>query len=328
MPLENESKFGVVPLTEAINELPVTPTLIRESGLFLPEYLTTTYVDIESKNNELTLVKSQPRGNPGNPVREKRGDLKTFKTVHLPKDELVLADDVQNVRKFGSGQADTVESKVNDKLAAMKSDLEYTREHMQLGAIQGKVIDADGSIIYDFNKEFGITRKAFTIGLGTATTDVNGKLDEVIRYISRNLGGDMAQGFVMFASPEFMAALTGHAKIMELYARFENTSAQYRDGSTALTFRHKNIDFITYDYLFGSDVDIKPGEAHIVPKGTRKTMKEYFAPGDMNATVNTIAKPYYAIREKLPNDKGWSLHAQSNPLSVLLKPLAAATLKV
>lgn len=60
MPLSNEVNFGVRPLTDAINNLPVTPTTIRESGLFVPEYLTTTYVDVESKGNQLTLVQSAP----------------------------------------------------------------------------------------------------------------------------------------------------------------------------------------------------------------------------------------------------------------------------
>lgn len=48
----------------------------------------------------------------------------------------------------------------------------------------------------------------------------------------------------------------------------------------------------------------------------------------MNATVNTKALPYYASREKLSHDKGWSLHAQTNPLPVALRPLALATLKI
>ncbi len=48
----------------------------------------------------------------------------------------------------------------------------------------------------------------------------------------------------------------------------------------------------------------------------------------MNGTVNTIAIPYYASREKLQHDKGWSLHAQSNVLPVALRPLALATLKM
>ena len=48
---------------------------------------------------------------------------------------------------------------------------------------------------------------------------------------------------------------------------------------------------------------------------------------DMNETVNSIALPYYASREKMAHDKGWSLHAQSNPLPLPLRPDLVATLK-
>ena len=46
MPLSSNSQFGVVPLTQAINRLPVTPTIIRSLGIFAPKPLTTTYVRV------------------------------------------------------------------------------------------------------------------------------------------------------------------------------------------------------------------------------------------------------------------------------------------
>ena len=55
---------------------------------------------------------------------------------------------------------------------------------------------------------------------------------------------------------------------------------------------------------------------------------EFFAPADMNQTVNTIALPYYASREKLTHDKGWSLHMQSNPLPLVMRPELVCTLAV
>lgn len=102
----------------------------------------------------------------------------------------------------------------------------------------------------------------------------------------------------------------------------------YRKGATEIGFKHKGIEFITYDHAFESGLQIPEGEAIILPKGTRQSFKEYYAPADMNATVNTIAKPYYASREKLDHDKGWSLHAQSNPLPLVLRPELCATLKM
>lgn len=331
MPLSNEAQYGVRPLTEAINNLPVTPTTIRESGLFVPDYLTTTYVDVESQGNQLTLVQSAPRGTPGKPVSSKRDGKKTFQTVHLPKDDVVRADDVQNVRTFGSDNTATaVNDKVNDKMAGMKGDIEYTREHLQLGALQGKLLDADGTVLYDFNKEFGITRPSLALGLGSDTTKAGAVLDKFLRERKKALAGDTFKGWMIYASPEWLEAFMYHKSMYDLYARFSDSAKVYTgdNSSTDVAFRYRNVDIIEYDYQFDSAVDIKAGEALLAPVGTKKTLKEYFAPADMNATVNTKALPYYASREKLLHDKGWSLHAQSNTLPINLRPLATATLKI
>ena len=329
MPLSNEQYFGVRPLSEAINILPSTPTIIRESGLFVPEDLSTTYVDITMKNNELTLVQSQPRGGAGQPTKTRKTSGKTFQIPHYPMTDGVFADEVQNLRAFGSENVATpVMDKVNDKAADMKADLEYTREHAQLGALQGVVVDADNTVIYDFNKEFGVTRDVYEFKLSSDTARIGTTTDKMLRQLMLNLNGDISKGFICFASPEFMDAYTDHPSIRDLYARFKETSDQYRDTNPNMTFNHRGVQFVTYTHKFGSEVDIKAGEAHIAPLGTRKTTKEYFAPANYNATVNTKALAYYLSREKKKMDKGWDLEAQTNSLSILLRLKAAATLRM
>ena len=330
MPLSNNATYGVVPMTESINNLPSMPTQIRESGLFVPDYLTTTYVDVESKSNQLTLVQSATRGMSGKPVNETRGGKKTFETVHLPKDDVVRADDVQNVKAFGtSNTATAVNDKVNAKLEGMKSDIDYTREHLQLGALRGKLLDADGSLLYDFYKEFGIQRPTFTLNLTNKDADIGGQTDKMLRQLLRALSGDVSTGWIAFAGEDFMDAYSYHPAIKALYDRYKESVGQYTGSVTAnMAFQHRGVTFVSYLHQFGSEVDIKPDEALIAPLGTRKTLKEYFAPADFNETVNTSAKPYYAAREPLKFNKGWQLHAQSNPLPIALRPKALATLKM
>lgn len=329
MPLSNDQNYGVRPMTEAINQIPATPTIIRELGLFKPEYLSTTYVDISVKKGETTLVSAVPRGTPGTPVKEEYDDTQPFKMLHLPKDDIVRADDVQNVREFGtSNNAKAVSSKVADKLAAMKSDIEYTREHLMLGALMGKILDADGqTVLLDIYKRFGITRKVHTMQLSSDTFNVGKGLDSVKTFHSKKRGNESLDGWFVLCSETFMQELIYHKSVMELYQRFQEGDT-YRNGDTNVSFSHKKMDFIQYDHVFESGLQIPEGEALVLPKGTRKTFKEYFAPGDMNATVNTIAKAYYASREKLLHDKGWSLHAQSNPLPLCLRPDLMGTLKM
>lgn len=329
MPLSNDSQYGVRPMTEAINKLPANPTIIRSLGIFKPEYLSTTSVAVESKDGVLTLVAAKPRGTPGDPVATtSRGNRQSFEMLHLPKNDVVRADDVQNVRSFGSdNKAQTVAEKVNDTLAEMKSDIEYTREHLMLGAIKGKILDADGTPLVDIYDRFGLSRKTINWNLSSDAANVGKMIDSAVTDLSKKRGGEPVDGWIVLCSPEFMQAVIYHKTVTALYERFQDGKT-YREGDTNVGFKHKNLEFIQYDHEFESGLKIKAGEAEIFPKGTRKTFREYFAPADINSAVNTKALPYYASREPLPHGKGWDIHAQSNPLPLNLRPALSATLKM
>lgn len=318
MPLSNNAYYGVRPLTEAINKLPNNPTIIRELGIFKPKFHTTTFVRVGEKHSVLSLVEAVPRGTPGEPVKEHYNNIGNFDMIHLPKTDVVRADDVQNVAAFGSdNKPETVAEKVNDKLAAMKSDLEYTREHLMLGALQGKILDADGSTLVDIYDRFKLTRRKQTISFAK-TANVVQALETAKNTLRKHRGGEAVNGWICLCSAKFFAELTGHSTISDIYLRHQ-TGQVYRDGLDG-EFRHAGIRFIQYDHEFESGAKIADGAAIILPAGTRSTFWEHFAPADMNATVNTKARPYYASREKLEHDKGWSLEAQSNPLPLVHRP--------
>lgn len=328
MPLSSNQLYGVEAMTQAINKLPATSSTIRDLGIFKKEMLSTTYVKVTNKDGKLTLVPNKPRGTPGEPVKEQYGATKTFEMLHLPKDEMVLAEDVQNVKVFGStsNTAMTVANKVADKLASMRGDIEYTREHLMLGALKGKILDADGSTeLVDIYKEFGLTRQSYDFKLSSTTVDVSVNIEDMLTALAKNQKGESVNGWIVLASPEFMRAFKYNKSIKDLYARFQDLSGVYRTGTTA-PFNHLGIDFIQYNHTFEDGATIDANTAIVLPKGTSSTFREYFAPGDMNATVNTVAQEFYATREALPHDLGWSLRAQSNPLPLVLRPELVATL--
>lgn len=328
MPLNNESKYGVRPLTMAINNLPVNPTKIRELGIFTPEYLTTTSVNVEQRDGVLTLVKAVNRGSTGEGVKQNRHAPKNFNILHLPKDDVVLADEVQNVRAFGTDNiAETVNDKVNDKLEAMKMDLEFSREHLMLGALQGKIINADGTELVDIYKEYGLKRTEYTLNLSSDTADINKEMDKILIAQNKTLGGEVHKGWVALVGADFLQNLVYHNSVKETYLRFQE-AIRYRDGQTAFEFEHKGIRYMLYDYDFAGGTSIASNEGILLPYGTKYCFREFFAPADMNSTVNTKALPYYASREKMAHDKGWKLHAQTNTLPLVLRPKAVATLKM
>ena len=328
MALENDKVFGVKSLSEAINVLPETTTIIRDSKLFSPVFLTTTTTEVEYREGAFSLVPAVERGTGGVPVAQKQRRMHAFRVPHFPVDDRILAEDVQNVRAFGTeNKLTTVVEMVNDKLADAKANLEYTREHLQLGALLGKVIDKNGEILCDIHADFGITQNEYVWALDTANTEVGRKIDETKTAQQKLSGGFAHKGWLVLASPEFMQALVWHKSVKDVYMRYQEASA-LRADNTHITFSYKGIDFVQYDHQFAGDVNIAAGEAIWLPKGADQLFREYFAPADMNATVNTRALPYYAVREKLPMDKGWKIHAQTNALPLTLRPQVVAKLKV
>lgn len=328
MPLSDDSKFGVRALSNAINRVPASPTQIRDLALFEAKPVTTTYVEIENQDGTLVLVQSKPRGSTGDSVAEKKRQTRLFQIPHLPIDDVVRADDVQNVRAVGKQEAETVEAKVNDKLSDAKLNLEYTREHLQLGALQGKILDKDGTVMYDLYKEFGLTRKTHTFALSDAKAEVGALIDKVLAEQRKQLKGAMASGWVALCGYDFVEKMKYHPSIKALYERYRDGAA-YRENNplNPIVFEHNGVKFIHYTGEFGTNADIKAGEAILLPVA-RGLYKEYFAPADMVEFSNTMGKPYYASREKAKHGKGWELHMQSNPLPMVLRPELVSTLKM
>lgn len=328
MPLSNDAHYGVLPMSEAINRVASVPTIIDELGIFKKTMLTTTYVSVESKGGALNLVDAVPRGTPGMPVSEQRGKPRTFSCLHLPKNDVVRADDVQNVRSFGSQKNTlTVAQKVADKLSAMKADIDYTIEHLRLGALKGKLLNADGTELVDIYKEFGMTRPSHTLKLTGKDAHAGKELEAVLSMMKHKRQGEMVRGWVVLCGLEFLQKLKYHPTMQDIYLRYKEAQA-YRDGSSAnIEFEHMGVKFIQYDHQFGnSQSNIADNEGILLPLGTASTFREFYAPADMNETVNTPALPYYASREPMAHKKGWDLHAQSNPLPMLLRPELVATL--
>ncbi len=59
--------------------------------------------------------------------------------MHLPQRGAVIADEVQNVRAFGTeSELETVQNLVNRKLEKMRRNIDATMEWQRIGAIKGR----------------------------------------------------------------------------------------------------------------------------------------------------------------------------------------------
>ena len=323
--------FTVTALTEAINKLPAAPGALGAMGLFTEKGIRTTAVAIELRNGRLFLVPSQSRKEDPQPMGGTPRGVITLSTCHLPVSGVVLPEEIQDVRAFGSEALESglqaQAAVINDKLQTMKASLEATREWQRVGAIRGQVMDADGtSVLTDLYQAFGVSKKSVNVALAAEATDVRKACLDVKRHMEKKLSGVMVRGFRAFCGPDWFDALTAHPKVQAAYANWQ--AAQDRlAGDMRSGFTFGGIEFVEYNVEVSGKPFIPANVAQVFPVA-QGVFVTYNAPANYNEAVNTVGAPYYAKAEERRMGKGWDLEAQANPLTLCLYPEALVEMKV
>lgn len=322
-PFDNPG-FSMASLTAAINLLPNRYGRLEQLGLFPARPVRTRQIVVEERNGALSLLPTQTLGGPATlNVRDKR-KLRSFVVPHVPLDDVVLPEEVQGVRAFGSEtEMESVAGVLAQHLQSMRNKHAITLEHLRMGALKGVILDADGSVIHNLYDDFEIPAKTVNFALNVEATNVRNKCVEVVSHIEENLRGEFMTGVRCLCSPEFLEKLVGHAKVEKAYENYAQGAMLRDDVRTGFAFG--GIVFEEYrgqaSNVEGSVVRfIAPGEAHCFPLGTVDTFGTYFAPADFNETVNTLGEPIYAKQEPRKFERGTDLHTQSNPLPMCHRP--------
>ena len=135
----------------------------------------------------------------------------------MPLEDTILASDVSNIRAFGSTQAETVQGKVLDKLQSMKNKIDQTLAYRRLKAKQGIILDADGSVIVNYYTDFGITQQVVDFELGTTTTNILAKCQDVIELIEEGLSQEVYGSVEVEVDRAFYDALISHKNVKEVF---------------------------------------------------------------------------------------------------------------
>lgn len=317
----NSDAFSVDSLRDAFIKLPFQPSRIGDIGLFRGDSVTTTTVVIEEKDGLLSLIQTSQRGGPADTIGDQKRTVRSFVVPHLERESLVLADELQNVRAFGSEtDVEVVQNVVNRRLMTLRAMHEVTLEHMRVGAIKGTILDADGStVLYNLFTEFGVSQQAKDIELSTSTTDVRAAAVAIMRLSEGELGGKAVNGYRAFCGDEFFDELVGHAEVKESL-KYQESLLMRVDNRGG--FEYGGITWENYRGSVGGVSFFPTAEAYVVPVGTSDVFTTYFAPADFMETVNTLGEPIYAKIFTDPEDRFAKIHTQSNPLPLCLRPRA------
>lgn len=161
-----QDPFTTIQLTLAVERAPYLPNALASLNLFEPNPIRTKVAMVEQRQGKLTVLPFSDRGAPGTQRTTEQRQARSFLVPRIRMEDTIYADEIATIREFGS---ETELMQVQRELArrlvgptGLRNNIEYTREYHRLAAIQGKLLDADGSVRFDWFAEFGITAAAET----------------------------------------------------------------------------------------------------------------------------------------------------------------------
>ena len=256
----NTQGFSMAALTAAINIIPNRYGRMEALNLFPPKPVRTRQVIVEEQNGVLNLLPALPPGSPGSVGTRGKRTLRSFVIPHIPHDDVVLPEEVQGIRAFGSEtEMESVAGVMARHLETMRNKHAITLEHLRMGALKGVILDADGSVIYNLYDEFNIAPEVINFDLiktvnnkpASTDTDVKGMCSEVLGHIEDNLLGEFMTGVRCLCSPEFFNALTGHNNVKDAFKIYQQGAVLINDMRSGFTYGG-----ITFEEYRGQATDV------------------------------------------------------------------------
>lgn len=311
--------FSVTTLTDAINKAPYKPGRIGSLGLFSERGITTKSLWVEEQEGRLELLVSSPRGGVGTSLGANTRKARALSVPHFEKNALILADEVQDVREFGSENTLLgVQTVVNGRLAEIRPMHEVTLEYLRVGAIKGIVLDGDGStVLHNLFDVFEVSQQTFEINM--ASDDMRNECVAIQRLSEDELGAETVSGYRAFCGDDFFDALIAHDGVRESL-KFQESAVLRTDLRKG--FSYGGITWENYRGRVGGTYFFPPEQAYVVPEGTGIFVTR-FAPADFMEAANTVGIPVYAKQaadEKF--NRHVEIHTQSNPIALCLRPRA------
>lgn len=278
--------FEATELSGLVQTMDYNPQMLGGMNLFAPKPVRQKHVFIDQKDDTLSLLPFSERGTSPKVNDNYTRKAISFEVPRIAVQDTIMASEIAGLRATGSEtELMTVQSEVADRLASMRQKVEYTKEFLRLAAVQGKVLDPkDGSVMYDYFAEFGITEEAaVSFAFTTATTDVAEVCRQLVRSIQRSAKGGWVMGtsrVQAIVGDDFFDALVKHPSVKEKWLNW-TAAAELRNVDPFTQFDFGGITFHNYR---GSDdnseVAVAPTESKFFISGGNEVFSEVMAPAD------------------------------------------------
>jgi hypothetical protein len=327
-----DDAFTVAELREQVNNLVYIPNMLNSLGIFTPDPITTTTVMISRSAETLSLVPLTERGSPRTRLERDSRNVKSLPTFRLAQEDRIYGHELQNIapegRPFGEALGSALDE-VEKRQRKMMRKLELTREFHRMAALQGYVLDADGSVVMDIYTEFGISRPAAIVidpALieGALRAAIMQTVTRPLTQILNTSGRNAPTRLLALCGDEFYDNLIAAKEIRETYLNTAQAS-DLREGFAAYdSFRYAGVEWTNYRGTNdGTTIAIPDDQCIFIPVGVEDMFVEFRAPGEDMNDANREGQEFYSTvsPDYRPNKFEWvDVDLSAYPLYVCLAP--------
>jgi hypothetical protein len=335
--------FSMARLQTVLPTMPYTPGVLTQMNLFEPHPIDTTVVLIYMENGQVHIIPSTKRGDPDVFATRNTADLRALETIRLSKTDTVRASEMLNIANIAFPMQQRLINAadlVNKRMGQLRTDMAATKELHQLGALQGKLVDADGeTVIVNFFTQFGVTEPAPVSVDFTLSEDVFAYTLQQDFYVptyrvlqTRNGGVGILPPFTLGAlvGDEFWGKLIGHPAVRKRWEAAElGRAIAFAANPLATPPLWESLDFanvrwIHYMGAVSGPLQIPSDEAIFFPIGAKDVFDVYWSPGETLATVGALGQEEYPILRIDPraDPEFIDLTLRSYPLYACIFPAA------
>lgn len=305
MDVFKQDAFSAISLTDAVRKSQTVPGLIGMMGLFTPKPVRTRTVAVEVKGNTLNIIQTSEVGAPRTRRGRDKRDIRDLRVRRIEQSSQITAEMLQGIRAFGSEtELLSLQRQMAEDQQMLIDDMGATIERQRLSCINGILLDADNSTIYDYYSTFGVTPPteiAFDWANKTKVRKFVGQ--NVVLPIVRALGGVAPPGMriVALCGDDFFYDLQENAEYRDTY---KNTERAWKLLENTV-FESIEAWGVTWVHYRGTDdnstVAVPTTKARFFVQGVRGLFQEALAPAPTFEFVNTLGRDWYS--RVVPDDK-------------------------
>lgn len=321
--------FSLIEMVKAISRRKHKPMQAGSLGIFRTRGAMSTKIAVEERGSAVTLIQTSERAAPAEQYTAPKRTVRLTKIPHIKKHSFITADELRELRQFGSETAQaSLESMRDDHLQDLGDSVDVTHEHLLMGALRGVLLDADNTELLNTFTFFGVTQEAeVAFDLSSSTEGaVTKKVRSTVRTMLNNLGDDapLVDHIHAFCSPEFMDDLITSKDFRESVKHDPVASAALREGRVFRSVLWQDV--VWEEYRLGDSglggTWVATDKCILFPVGPA-IYDLHFAPGRSFSQLDAPGLPMYSRTVRDLEEDAWiKLMVESNPLPICTRPKA------